>query len=383
VTKAKTKDTGGKTGVWRVARTVAVVATAVGGMTAFVGPAGAAATGPTAGLDQGTVTVTGTAVRDVVDISIGHVRLAVDFGADGTVEARFRLSRVQRVSVRLGGGRDGLSVIGRGVGDVPITVRGGAGSDAVGVVGTEDALLADNAPVAIFGGDGNDDLSASVPGSAAVSVDAGLCDDVVFGGDGSIGPETISLGDGNDKFVSTLDVFASPFRARSDILDGGSGKGDALELRGTFESETVDLPAHAGHLIVQHDLRDHLDAAGIEGVTWFGFGGNDETGSGDTVIVHDLSGTGVVDFTPDFSSPFDATAPNNSFDTLAVLGTGGDDQITVSAFNPANIDVVGLTPAITSVLMDSNDLLQINTLDGNDTVDSSGLPPNLVQLQVL
>jgi hypothetical protein len=359
---------------------VAVVAVAVGATTALTSHAGAAATGPTAQLNQGTVTVNGTAVRDVVALSIGHARLAVDFGANGTIDAQFRMSRVQRLSVRLGGGRDGLSVIGRGVGDVPITVRGDAGNDAVGVVGTEDALLAGAAPVTIFGGDGNDNLSASVPGSAPVSVDAGAGDDVVFGGDGSIGPETISLGDGNDKFVSTLDVFASPFRARDDILDGGIGKGDTLELRGTFESESVDLSAHAGHLIVQHDLRDHLDAAGIEGVTWFGFGGND---GGDTVIVHDLSGTGVITFTPDFSSPFDATAPNNSSDTLAVIGTAGDDRITVSAFNPANIDVVGLTPAVTGVLMDSSDLLQINTLDGNDTVESSGLPPNLVQLQVL
>jgi hypothetical protein len=380
---AKTEDTGGKTGVWRVARTVAVVATAVGGMTAFTSPAGAAATGPTASLDQGTVTITGTAVRDVVAISISHARLAVDFGSNGTIDAQFRMSRVRRLSVRLGGGRDGLSAIGRGVGDVPITVRGGPGNDGIGVVGTEDALLAGAAPVRIFGGDGNDDLSASVPGSAPVSVDAGAGDDVAFGGDGSIGPETISLGDGNDKFVSTLDVFASPFRARDDILDGGPGKGDTLELRGSFESETLDLSAHAGHLIVQHDLRDHLDAARIEGVTWSGFGGNDETGSGDTVTVHDLSGTGVITFTPDFSSPVEATAPNNSSDTLAVLGTPGDDQITVSAFNPAHIDVVGLTPTITSDLMDSNDLLQINTLDGNDNVESSGLPPNLVQLQVL
>ena len=380
---AKTTETRARTGVRRAARAVAVVAAAVGGMTAFVSHAGAAGTGPTAVLDHGTLTVTGTAARDVVDISISHVRLGVGFGADGIVEAGFRLSRVQRLSVRLGGGGDGLTVIGRGVGDVPITLRGGAGNDAVGVVGTEDALLAGAAPVAIFGADGKDVLSASVPGSAPVSIVAGAGDDLASGGHGSVGPETISLGDGTDTFVSTLDVFASPFRARSDIIDGGVGKGDTLELRGTFESETLDLSAHAGHLIVKHDLRDHIDAVGVEGVTWSGFGGNDEGGSGDTVTVHDLTGTGVLGFTPDFSSPVDATAPNNSSDTLAVLGTPGDDRITVSAFNPADIDVVGLTPDISAVLLDSHDVLQINTLPGNDTVYHAGLPPNLVQLQVL
>lgn len=379
---AKTSDTRGKSGARRGARTVAVVATAVGAMTGFTSYAAAATTGPTAVLDGGTVTVTGTAVRDVIAISISHTRLAVDFGADGNVDAAFRMSRVQRLSVRLGAGRDGLTVIGRGVGDLPITVRGGAGNDAVGVVGTEDALLAGAAPVAIFGGDGNDDLSASVPGSAPVSVDAGAGDDVVTGGDGSIGPETISLGDGTDTYVSTFDVFASPFRARHDVVDGGTGKGDGLELRGTFESESLDLSAHAGHLIVRHNLRDHLDATGFEGVSWFGFGGND-SGSGDAVTVHDLSGTGVIKFSPDFSSPTDATAPNNSSDTLAVFGTPGNDQINVGAFTPANINIIGLSASISPVLMDDNDVLQINTLGGDDTVDSAGLPPNLVQLEVL
>lgn len=365
----------------RVAGTVAAVATGVvAGLTAVAGPADAAATGPTASLQQGTVAVTGTSDRNVIAISISHARLAVDFDANGTVDAQFRMAGVQRLSVRLGGGRDGLSVIGTGVGDVPITVRGGAGNDGVGVVGTEDALLAGDAPVTIFGGDGNDDLSASVPGSAPVSISAGAGDDVVSGGDGSIGPETISLGVGDDEFVSTFDVFASPFRARSDMVDAGTGK-DTLELRGTFESESVDLSADAGHLIATHD-EGRIDAVGFENATWFGFGGNDEGGFGDLVKVHDLTDTGLVSFTPDFSSPFDATAPNNSADVLAVFGTPGDDRVTVSSFG-ASVSVAGLAPAINPVLLDRQDVVQINTLDGHDTVDSSGLQPGLVQLQVL
>jgi hypothetical protein len=117
-------------------------------------------------------------------------------------------------------------------------------------------------------------------------------------------------------------------------------------------------------------------------VTWFGFGGLDESGSGDAVNVHDLSGTGVVNFTPDFSAPQDATAPNNSADQLTVTGTAGDDHITVSSLG-ANITVSGLTPSVTPALLDSKDTLQINTLADNDTVDSSGLQPGLVHLRVL
>jgi hypothetical protein len=368
----------------RLARSVAVMATTALGLGVLATPADAA--GPTARLSQGTVTVTGTAVRDVVDISMNHDRLKADFGFDGTIDARFSMSRVQRLSVQLGGGDDGTAVTGAGVGDVPITISGGAGNDGLGVVGFEDALVAGDAPVTIVGNDGNDSLSASVPGSAAVEIAAGVGDDRVDGGDGSIGPETISLGDGNDKFVSTFDVASSPFRARSDIVDGGAGQ-DTLETRGTFASEGVSLSATAGHLIVLHDLRDKIDADNIEDVTWTGFGGLDETGSGDAVAVNDLTGTDVVRFTPNFTDPLANTGPNNSADQLTVRGTSGVDGITVSG-SGANITVAGLTPLVTAVNLRTQDpllpdVLRIDTLAGRDTVNSSGLQPGLVQLQVI
>src|SRR6266705_2065552 len=305
----------------RLAASAAVTATIAGLLGASAAPAGAA-TCATAQLRDGILTVTGTAARDVLGISMGHRQVAVDFGFDGTVDARFLMSGVRRLSVQLGDGNDGLSVIGAGVGDVPVTIGGGL----------------------------------------------------------SNGPERISLGGGNDKFVSTLDVFVSPFTARNDVVDGGTGK-DTLELRGTFESESLSLSAEAGHLIALHDARDRTDSVHVENVTWFGFGGNDESGFGDDITVNDLSGTGVVNFTPDFSSPSDATAPNNSADQLRVVATPGDDHITVNS-SGASIIVSGLTPAITPVLLDANDVLRIDTLAGHDTVDTAGLPPGLVQLQV-
>ncbi len=138
----------------------------------------------------------------------------------------------------------------------------------------------------------------------------------------------------------------------------------------------------AGHLIVDHELRDRINADNIEDVTWFGFGGLDESGSGDGVTVNDLSGNDVVNFTPNFSAPDDPTTPNNSADRLSVRATPGGDHIAVSG-SGANITVAGLTPTVTPVLLNSADVVRIDTLDGNDTVDSSGLQPGLVQLQVL
>jgi hypothetical protein len=48
----------------------------------------------------------------------------------------------------------------------------------------------------------------------------------------------------------------------------------------------------------------------------------------------------------------------------------------------ANITVTGLTPTVTPVLLDAQDILRIDTLDGRDTVDRSHLERGLVQLQV-
>jgi len=271
-----------------------------------------------------------------------------------------------------------VSVTGAGVGDVPITINTGAGNDGGGVVGNIGDSGDGDAAVTIKGRGGNDNFIAAVPGPTAVNAGGG--DDLVDGGGAGIGHETISLGEGNDKFVSELDAFVGS-RIRSDVVDGGTGQ-DAMEMRGSFASESVALSANAGHLLVEHDARDHIDADNVEDVSWFGFGGLNEDGGGDAVSVRDLSGTDVVNFTPNFSAPSDATAPNNSADQLTVVGTAGDDHITLSG-SGANITVAGLTPTVTPVLLDSKDVLSIDTLAGNDTVDSHALQRGLVQLQVL
>jgi hypothetical protein len=360
----------------RLAGIVALMATTAGGV-AFATPS-VAGTGPTATLRLGTVTVTGTAARDVIRITMGPDHLVVDFGFDGTVDAQFRRSRVQRVRVLGREGNDGMSVDGSGVGDVPVTMSGGAGNDFVGVVGNIGDFGTGDVPVTMSGNGGDDDFLAAAPGP--VTVQAGAGDDRVDGGGAGTGQETISLGDGNDRFVSLLNGFIVG-GTRSDIVEGGTGQ-DAMEVDGAFASETVSLSANAGHLIIDHELRNRIDADNIEDVSWVGFGGLDESGSGDAIAVNDLSGTDVVRFTPDFTDPLDGTGPNNSSDTLTVRGTPGVDHITVSG-SGANITVAGLTPTVTPVNLAPDDFLRIVTLDGRDIVDSSGLQRGLVQLLVL
>ena len=188
------------TNVRRLAGIVAVMATTAGGLVAAT-PAGAA-TGPTATLNNGTVTVTGTAARDVIHVTINDTRLVVDFGFDGTVDAQFQRSQVQRLRVVGGGGDDGMSVDGSGVGDLPITENGGLGNDFVGVIGNIGDFGTGDVPVTLNGNDGNDQFLAAVPGP--VTIQGGAGDDFVDGGGAGTGQETISLGDGNDRFKSVL-----------------------------------------------------------------------------------------------------------------------------------------------------------------------------------
>jgi len=362
-----------RTTIWRPAGALAGLVAAVGAFSALAAPAGAA-TVPTATLVDGTVTAVGTAARDLIGITVDSDQLAVDFGQNGTVDARFSMSQVQRLRVAAGAGDDGFTVRGTGVGDVPITVNGGRGNDGGGVIGNIGDSGAGDARVTINGNEDNDNLIVAVPGPATVVGGAG--DDRVDGGGAGIGRETISLGDGDDRFVSSLNAFVG---ARSDVVDGGTGN-DRMQVDGTFASESLSLSAKAQHVLVEHEARDRIDAIRVEDVSWFGFGGLD-SGSGDAIKLNDLSGTDVTRFTPSFSAPGSTTTPNNSADQLTLVGTALDDHLTVNG-SGANITVAGLTPTVTPVLLDSKDVLRIDTLDGNDTVDTSGLQRGLVQLQV-
>lgn len=352
----------------RLAGGVALVATAASGLVAFPTPAQAAA-GPTATLSNGTVTVNGTIGRDVMSITVDSDRLAIDFGADGTIDTQFRRSQFQRVQVLPAGGDDGVGFT--GTGDVPVTISGGAGNDGIGVDGSIGETGVGDAPTTVSGNSGNDNLFVATPGP--VTVQGGTGDDRVEGGGAGVGRETVSLGDGNDRFVSSLNAYVG---ARSDRVDGGAGQ-DSMRAEGTFADENIDLSAKAGHLVITHG-GDLIDSDNIEDVSWVGFGGLD---GGDGVTVNDLSGTDVVRFTPDFTDPLDGTGPNNSTDSLTVRGTAGDDHVTVSG-SGANSTVAGLTPTVTPVNLSQQDVLRIETLAGNDTVDSSGLQRGLVQLLV-
>ena len=361
----------------RLAKAAALTTATAGGAFAF---AACSPIVPTATLDGGTVTVSGTANGDVIHVAMNPNELTVDFGGDGTVDARFLRADYQRVLVNSNEGDDAVNVAGDGVGDVPLTVSGGLGSDGIDVLGNLGDTGAGDAATSINGDDGNDDLDTIVPGP--VTVQGGAGDDRVTGGGAGVGRQTISLGDGNDTFVSLIE---SQIGARNDIVDGNRGR-DTMEVEGSAVSETLNLStANVGRLIIDHDDRsgpggvDRIDADNVEAVRWFGFGGLQ--GVGDRVVVNDLVATDVFEFMPDFSSGRGSNAPNESADTLIMRGTPGIDVFVVGVFSPNTISVGG-TVAMTARFLQPSDLLRIETLEGDDFVDSASLPEGLVRFEV-
>jgi hypothetical protein len=347
--------------VRRFAGVAALMVVAGGGISACV------ITSPTATLKDRTVTVVGTEGDDHLVLASDATQLTVDLDGDSVVDAQFPRTDFDHLQVVAGGGNDGISLT--GAGDFPTTIDGGAGDDGIGVVGHIGDDGTRDAPISISGDDGNDNIFAATPGP--ITLEGGAGDDRVEGGGAGVGQERVSLGDGNDRFVSSLNTFVG---ARTDIVDGGAGH-DSMEMDGTFADESVGLSASAGHLVVD-DNRSHIDAVGIEDVKYVGFGGND---AGDGVAVDDLSTTDVTDVTTDFSAPNATGTPNNSSDTLTVRGTDKVDHITISG-SGANVTVAGLVPTVHAIGLDHADVLNIDTLGGTDVIDRAGLTPGLVQL---
>ncbi|GAA4457542.1 hypothetical protein GCM10023170_054000 [Phytohabitans houttuyneae] len=332
-----------------------------------------AATGPTVTVAGGVASVAGTAGRDLIGVTTDAAGLSVDFGLDGTVDAQVPRSRFREVRVLAAAGLDVVS--GRGAGEVPVTLDAGPDADVVTVLGTIGQDGADDAPTTVDGGDGDDNVLTSTPGP--VTVLAGAGDDRVTGGGAGAGRQAVSLDDGDDRFTTSLNAFAGD---RRDDVDGGAGR-DVLSMEGSLSSESVGMSAVKGRLLVAHDFRNQVVAGGVEDVAYIGFGSVDSSGSGDAVAVNDLSGTGVVRVTANFSADQSNGAPNGSADTLTVRGTPGVDRITVSGAK-ADVLVAGLQPIVAAVFLRPEDFLLIDTLAGDDVVDSSGLQPGLVQLLV-
>jgi Ca2+-binding RTX toxin-like protein len=327
---------------------------------------------------------------------------------------------VERVDFNALGGADNVSVndlSGTDVSDVNLdlaaTIGGATGdgqADSVTVDGTNDDdtinVSGDGSGVAVSGlaarvaiqheepNDkldvnglgGNDAISAAALTAQAVTLtlDGGAGDDTIAGGqgietlrgsegndsiDGNGGNDVAFLGDGDDTFVW------DPGDG-SDIVEGQDGA-DTMLFNGADASEQVDLSANGNRLkFFRAQGNITMDTAGVERVDF------DALGGADLVTVNDLTGTDVRSVNVDLAGALGGTAGDGQPDRVVVNATNNDDAVKVSG-DATEVTAKGLAPLVAIFRPEAvNDRLEINTLAGNDTVDSSGLSAGAIQLFV-
>jgi Ca2+-binding RTX toxin-like protein len=287
----------------------------------------------------------GGAGIDTAEVNGGNGAEVFTITANGT---RVRFDRVspapfsldigttEKLVLNANGGDDTITA-GNGLSPlIQLTLDGGAGNDT------------------ITGGDGNDTLIG------------GDGNDVINGGRGN---DTASLGTGDDLFVW------NPGDG-SDVVDGGAGF-DTLQFNGSNANENITISANGSRATLFRDVGAvTMDLNGVERINLVALGG------ADTIAVNDLTGTDVKQVAIDLASPAGSGLGDGQADTVILAGAASGDQVLVAGAG-TSIGVDGLPVQVTiDGVEGANDSLVINTLDGDDTINASGLPAGQVHLVI-
>ena len=340
--------------LWLAALTAAVAAAgatgiaAQSGTAAPAGNAGKASYPPRASkfkrpkLKQGVLTIRGTKVSDKIALRLQAGQpdvLQIDVGDDGSPEFSFPRGAITKIVVNVRAGNDAVRIDegnGAFTDTIPTTIDGGDGNDTIaGGKGVETLL----------GGNGNDTI------------------------DGNGGNDLALLGAGDDTFVW------DPGDG-SDTIEGQDGT-DTMVFNGANVAEQVQLSANGSRLkFFRTQGNITMDTAGVERVDFNALGG------ADLVTVNDLSGTDVSSVNVDLAGTLGGATGDSQADRVVVNATNGEDAINVNG-DAGGVKVSGLAATVKILHSEAaNDRLEINTLAGRDSVDSSGLAAGATKLFV-
>jgi Ca2+-binding RTX toxin-like protein len=275
---------------------------------------------------------------DTAEVNGGNGAETFTIAANGT---RVRFDRVnpapffldigttENLVVNANGGDDVITA-GNGLANlIKLTIDGGAGNDT------------------ITGGDGNDTLLG------------GDGNDVITGGRGS---DTGQLGAGDDTFVW------NPGDG-SDVVDGQDGT-DTLLFNGANIAETMSISANHGKVSLVRDIANiTMDLDNIEHIQVNALDGADK------ITVNDLTGSDVTQVTLDLG------ANDGAVDQVTVNGTSASDQINVVA-TATGVAVIGLPAQVNIDHPEAGDLLTVSGGNGNDTINASSLPADVIGLAI-
>jgi Ca2+-binding RTX toxin-like protein len=378
------------------------------------------ATDGRARIEHGTLFITGTPEDDTLRLRGNEI----DFGDDGVVD--FEPRRFHRVEIDLGDGVDTLIHEGTdGADDIEVRngaeiveVRAGAGDDRVEIgtdawevhtdlgsgldravvndsdEGNQTSVSAFSGRVSVLAGvwatfagaeptdrlrvngnGGRDILSASTD-AMALTLDGGDDTDVILGGPGRdllIGGDDfddIKGGRGDDTAYmgADFDRFSWAPGDGSDTVDGGPSR-DSLFFAGSGDAETFELAGSrftrdVGNIVMDLDDIEVVDTVAGGGADTFRIGRSD-----------------VGELNASLAPGGGAADP----DRIEIAGTEGADDVAVTGkkvvFGSATVTGLPVKLGV-SVAQIGFDSLAIDTLGGDDSVDTSGLAPDVIGLEV-
>jgi Ca2+-binding RTX toxin-like protein len=330
--------------------------------------------------------------RDVANIvmdlnSIEQIEFNALGGADNITVGDLTGTSVKQVTVHLEGAIGGTQ--GDGAADT-ITLNATGKNDHITVTGSGTTVNVTGLPEAVtitgaegandrliingLGGNDTIDASALAAGVIGLTIDGGAGNDTITGSQGNDmliggdGNDTVNGGRGND--VANLgagdDTFVWNPGDGSDTVIGGDGK-DTLVFNGAHVNETFQISANGADAVLARDVGNVLmDLNGVERIELATLGGSD------TVIVNDLTGTGVTQVAIDLSGTIGGKTGDGAADSVTVNGTNGDDRVSV-VNSGGSIVVNGLAAQVTIAHADAGDSLTVNGGLGNDTIDASAI----------
>src|SRR3984885_8249416 len=209
---------------------------------------------------------------------------------------------------------DGSDLVEGGDGNDTAEVNGGNGAENFTIAANGTRVRFDRISPAPFsldigttenlvlhGGDGNDAITG---GDGADTLIGGNGNDTVIGARGN---DVASLGAGDDTFVW------NPGDG-SDTVEGGAGF-DTLQFNGANVSENIDISANGGRVRFFRNVGNvTMDLNNVESTHFAALGGSD------TIVVHDLSGTGVKQVAIDLASPPGSGTGDGQPDAVTIEG---------------------------------------------------------------
>jgi hypothetical protein len=279
----------------------------------------------TAQVQNGTLRVTGDLASDNLVLRLqpgAPATLQVDVGADGSANFSFDRSTFAQIAVMAGAGADEVTI------------------DESGGVFTDEKIRID-------GGTGGDALRG---GAGAETFVGRAGRDVV---DGNRGDDVAELGANDDRLIW------DPGDG-SDRVEGQDGL-DSLEFNGNRAAENFDVAANGSRVRLTRDIANVvMDLDDVERLALRARGGADD------IIVNDLTGTDLANTDIDLSAP--TGGGDLQADTITALGTSAADLVTVVTSFP-EVVTNGLPAQLRIAGSEAvRDLLQINTLGGDDLV---------------